>query len=126
MQTGNVAGAFGALANAPAVIANGFLNGQGTITLDLPASLLTIPGATTQSLTAAIPIGGILTPLQPVVATAVAKPVVGPPVTQTVTLGGTQFGGLIPGLQGASADLATAITPLTSRANRIAAQGRIR
>ena len=113
MQTGNVAGAFGALANAPAVIANGFLNGQGTITLDLPASLLTIPGATTQSLTAAIPIGGILTPLQPVVATAVAKPVVGPPVTQTVTLGGTQFGGLIPGLRGALADLATAITPLT-------------
>lgn len=52
VQTGNVAGAFGALANAPAVIANGFLNGQGTITLDLPPSLLTIPGATTQSLTA--------------------------------------------------------------------------
>ncbi len=48
VQTGNVAGAFGALANAPAV-----------------------------------------------------------------TLGGTQFGGLIPGLQGASADLPTAITPLT-------------
>ncbi|MEY8018453.1 hypothetical protein [Mycobacterium servetii] len=47
------------------------------------------------------------------VATAVATPVVGPPVTQTVTLGGSQFGGLIPGLRGALADLATAITPLT-------------
>lgn len=111
VQTGNVAGALGALGDAPAVIANGFLNGQATITLDLPPSLLTIPGATTQSLTASIPVAGILTPLQPAVATAVAKPVVGPAVTQTVTLGGTQFGGLIPGLQGASADLAAAITP---------------
>ncbi|AXN44396.1 PE family protein [Mycobacterium marinum] len=108
VQAGDVAGAFGAIVDAPAVIANGFLNGEGTITLDLPTYLSPISG--TESLTSAIPIGGILTPLQPVDSTIVFRVLPHtPPVTQHITLGGTEFGGLIPGLQSASAQLADAI-----------------
>ncbi|CAM4065545.1 PE family protein [Mycobacterium basiliense] len=109
VQTGDIGGAVGALIDAPAVIANGFLNGEATITLDLPTDLFTFPGFTTESLTSDIPVGGILTPLQPVQATAVLKPIVGPPIQQTVQLGGTQFGGIIPGLLNGSAQLANAI-----------------
>lgn len=110
LQAGDAAGAFGALIDAPAVITNGFLNGEATITLDLPTSLSPIAG--TQSLSAAIPVGGILAPPKPVVATATVRIFPLPPVTQQIPLGGTQFGGLIPGLMGASAELAKVITPL--------------
>ncbi|OBJ60605.1 PE family protein [Mycobacterium sp. 1423905.2] len=109
LQAGNAAGAFGALIDAPAAIANGFLNGQGAITLELPASLSPVTG--TQSLTAAIPIGGLLAPARPGVATAVVH-LIGPPITQQIPLGGTQFGGLFPGLLNASGQLAAVINPV--------------
>ncbi|WP_242657767.1 PE family protein [Mycobacterium kubicae] len=109
LQAGDAAGAFGALVDAPAVIANGFLNGQGALTLALPTSLSPVAG--TQSLTAAIPIGGILAPAKPVVATAVVH-LIGPPITQEIPLGGTQFGGLLPSLLSASGQLATVIKPV--------------
>ncbi|MEE6180030.1 PE family protein [Mycobacterium sp. 050134] len=103
LQTGNALGAAAALIDAPAVVANGFLNGQQSLTLELPTSLSPIPF--TSSLTATIPLGGLLVPLQPVNATAV---VLGNPTT--IPLAGTEFGGLIPGLYSGSMQLADAIT----------------
>ncbi|WP_211695600.1 PE domain-containing protein [Mycobacterium spongiae] len=105
VQTGDALGALGAIIDAPAVIADGFLNGEATLNLELPTSLSPLPG--TRSLTSTIHVGGILVPLQPVEATTTF--LVGPPTT--TTLGGTQFGGLIPGLLDARTQLANAITP---------------
>jgi hypothetical protein len=104
IQTGDPIGAVGALIDAPAVVANGFLNGQQTLTLDLPTSLSPLPF--TSSLTAAIPLGGLLVPLQQVTATAVS---LGVPIN--VPLSGTEFGGLLPALHDASEQLAAVITP---------------
>ncbi|MGZ4582869.1 MAG: PE family protein [Mycobacterium sp.] len=106
VQTGDGLGAAAALIDAPAVIANGFLNGQETLTLTLPTSLSPLPF--TSSLTATIPLGGLLVPLQPVTGSAVVLGVPFPPQT----LPGTEFGGFLPGLYSASEQLATAITPV--------------
>lgn len=101
MATGNSAAAFTALVDAPAVIANGFLNGQTVVGIDLPVSL-DVLGHQVVSLpvTVGIPFGGILTPPAPIEAT------VGPinvlnlfnlgPVT--IPLSGTMIGGIVPGL----------------------------
>jgi hypothetical protein len=84
VQTGDGLGAAAALIDAPAVIANGFLNGQAA--LPLPASLSGIETIT------AIPLGGILTPLQ---FASLSIPALGP---GSLTLSGTTFGGILPGL----------------------------
>jgi hypothetical protein len=86
-QTGDGLGALAALIDAPAVIANGFLNGQAA--LPLPA-LLGGPGGI-ETITA-IPVGGILTPLQ---FASLSIPALGP---GSLTLSGTTFGGILPGL----------------------------
>ncbi|OBK46627.1 PE family protein [Mycobacterium sp. 1081908.1] len=86
-QTGDALGAVAALIDAPAVIANGFLNGQAA--LPLPA-LLGGPGGI-ETITA-IPVGGILTPLQ---FASLSIPALGP---GSLTLSGTTFGGILPGL----------------------------
>ena len=101
LQTGNLQAAATALVGAPANIANGFLNGEATLPLTLPLSATAgIP------VTLNIPVGGILSPLRPIVANAVA-PVIGP---ISITLGGTPAGGLIPALLNyAPAQLANAI-----------------
>ena len=87
VQTGDGLGALAALIDAPAVIANGFLNGQAA--LPLPA-LLGGPGGI-ETITA-IPVGGILTPLQ---FASLSIPALGP---GSLTLSGTTFGGILPGL----------------------------
>jgi hypothetical protein len=87
VQTGDGLGAVAALIDAPAVIANGFLNGQAA--LPLP-SLLGGPGGI-ETITA-IPVGGILTPLQ---FASLSIPALGP---GSLTLSGTTFGGILPGL----------------------------
>ncbi|OBA71852.1 hypothetical protein A5641_09785 [Mycobacterium sp. 1554424.7] len=87
VQTGDALGAVAALIDAPAVIANGFLNGQAA--LPLPA-LLGGPGGI-ETITA-IPVGGILTPLQ---FASLSIPALGP---GSLTLSGTTFGGILPGL----------------------------
>jgi hypothetical protein len=84
VQTGDGLGALAALIDAPAVAANGFLNGHAT--LGLPASLEGILTIT------AIPLGGILTPPE---FAALNIPLIGPDFTQ---LSGTSFGGIIPAL----------------------------
>ncbi|WP_139837165.1 PE family protein [Mycobacterium szulgai] len=96
-QSADVVGAAVAVITAPAVVANGFLNGQVSFGVPLPSvSLLGVPLAV--PVTAGIPLGGILTPLS--VVTAYVGPVTSPAVIpQTaVPLGGTPTGGIIPGL----------------------------
>jgi PE family len=97
LQVGNATGAVAALFDAPAVLANGFLNGS---------TLLPLPDATLLGLdsTLEIPLGGILTPLSipPVIAH------VGGDIPLTFPLG-TGFGGIIPGLLSIEGQLAQSI-----------------
>jgi PE family protein len=79
--TGDPLAAFTAFVNAPANIANAFLNGQQTLSVPLP-----VPG-----LTANIPFSGLLVPAQPFTTTA---SLFGNPVTIT----GPPVGGIIPAL----------------------------
>jgi hypothetical protein len=101
VQTGNASAAAAALLDAPAVVANGFLNGQTLISLPPLTVNITAGGVPllTITSTAELPLGGLLTPLSPVV-----DSVLGP-------LQGTQIGGLIPGLLSFGPELAAAITP---------------
>jgi PE family len=69
VQTGNPLAAAIALVDAPANVANAFLNGESTLPVPLP-----LPGL---SLTAEVPFGGLLVPLQPLTAT---ETVVGNPL----------------------------------------------
>jgi hypothetical protein len=87
VQTGNSLAAATAFVDAPANIANAFLNGEQTLPMRLP-----LPG---QPLTADVPFGGLLVPLQPFTTTA-ALP--GNPLLQTVTITGPPVGGLVPAL----------------------------
>jgi hypothetical protein len=83
VQTGDGLGAAAALINAPAALANGFLNGQATLPLTVSLGGL-------ESITL-VPLGGLLTPLQ---VASLNVPLLG----ATVQLSGTTFGGLLPGL----------------------------
>jgi PE family len=106
VQTGNASAAAAALLDAPAFVANGFLNGSTSITLP-PAVLL---GWGIQS-TVQIPLGGILTPLSlPLVSAEFAGLGGGAPVWFPAGSGSTEFGGLIPGLLSFGPELAQAIT----------------
>ncbi len=100
VQTGNASAAAAAILDAPAVVANGFLNGQTLISLP-PLTVNIGPDILTLTSTAELPLGGLLTPLSPVI-----DSVLGP-------LQGTQIGGFIPGLLSFGPELAAAITPLT-------------
>ena len=83
VQTGDGLGVAAALINAPAAVANGFLNGQATLPLTVSLGGL-------ESITL-VPLGGLLTPLQ---FASLNVPLLG----ATVQLSGTTFGGLLPGL----------------------------
>lgn len=87
MQTGNPVAAAVALIDAPANIANGFLNGEQTLSLSLP-----LPGL---AVTANVPLTGLLVPLQPITGTATVP---GLPLLNTVTVTGPPVGGLLPAL----------------------------
>ncbi|ORV82716.1 hypothetical protein AWC11_02250 [Mycobacterium interjectum] len=89
VQTGDGLGALAALIDAPAVAANGFLNGQASV--GLPA-LLGGPGPEGILTITAIPLGGILTPPQ---TASLFIPLLGPGSLQ---LSGTGFGGILPAL----------------------------
>ncbi|GAQ41102.1 PE-PGRS family protein [Mycobacterium pseudoshottsii JCM 15466] len=82
-QSGNVLAATAAVLDAPAVVANGLLNGQSTFPLTIDA--LGIP--TTLNL----PMDGILVPAGPYTATI-------PDLGVTATVNGTPLGGVAPGL----------------------------
>jgi PE family len=102
VQTGNASAAAAALLDAPAFVANGFLNGSTLITLP-PAGIFDMQVMSTIQ----IPLGGILTPLSyPPVFTSFF----GPPNPFPIGPGSTEFGGLIPGLLSFGPELAQAIT----------------
>lgn len=82
VQTGNGLGAAAALIDAPAVVANGFLNGQATFPLTLD-----VGGLTT---TINLPLDGILVPAAPYTADILGLP--------PVPVFGTPIGGIVPGL----------------------------
>ena len=89
VQTGNAAGAIGALIDAPAVVTNGLLNGHMYLPLNFDIS-----GYPT---TIDLPLDGLLVPPSPYPARISVT--VGPLVINvTSQVGGTPFGGLIPAL----------------------------
>lgn len=85
-QTGDFLGAAAAVLNSPAVVADGFLNGQVTVPLNLTA--LGFPT------TLDLPLSGILA--NPTAYSAVADSGFGFPINGVVT--GTPLGGIVPGL----------------------------
>jgi hypothetical protein len=97
VETGNWSGAAAALLDAPAVVTNGFLNGE--MTLPLTFDVGGIP------LTLNVPLNGILVPQTPYTASVD----LGSLGTLTVPVGGTPLSGLVTGLYNASEQLATEI-----------------
>jgi hypothetical protein len=93
VQTGNMAGAAAVVLDAPAVLANGVLNGQTMLTL--PPLTVNLGGVWPFPSTASIPLGGLLTPLSPMIDNQLG------PLT-----GSTYIGGLIPELESFGAELA--------------------
>lgn len=85
--TGDPVGAATALLGAPAHIVDGFLNGHQTL-----STQLLLPGLT---VTATVPLNGLLGPLEPLTATATLP---GLPLLNTLTVTGSHFGGLVPTL----------------------------
>ncbi|OBK21459.1 hypothetical protein A5634_10085 [Mycobacterium asiaticum] len=89
VQTGDVAGAVAAAIDAPAVVANGFLNGQAVLPLN---AAVTFPWGASLNSTTELPLGGILAPLQAAQLITDINPGVPVPLT------GAEFGGIVPGL----------------------------
>jgi hypothetical protein len=107
VQAGQASAAIAAVLTAPADMANGFLNGSTLITL--PDVNAVVSGVIPATATTQIPIGGLLTPLS--LPTQGANiPLLGLDTVGQVP-GSTEVGGLIPGLQSISAQLAADITP---------------
>ena len=89
LQAGNLLGAIDGIVDAPAVIANGFLNGQTMLTLpSLTLDLFGFPLTTA----AQVPFSGILAPLSPLTIDFEGIPL--------QLLDGTHIGGIIPALTG--------------------------
>ncbi|MEE6180050.1 PE family protein, partial [Mycobacterium sp. 050134] len=101
LQTGDLTGALTAFLDAPANVANAFLNGTTDLTLP-PASLFGLTSVLQ------IPLGGILTPTE--LPTLFLGNTGGPLTPVRFTGGGTGIGGIIPGLIGLGPQLAAAIT----------------
>jgi hypothetical protein len=110
LLAGNGVGALGALVNAPAVVANGFLNGETIVDTTVPvATGLPAPFPTSISIVLHLPFDGILVPPHPVTATINVPGFFSIPVT----IFGTPFMGLVPLLVNfVPQQLAAAITPV--------------
>ncbi|GAB3022164.1 PE family protein [Mycobacterium bourgelatii] len=95
VQTGDFIGAAAALFTAPAVVANGFLNGQVMLGMSLPPLSLPLGQA---PMALAIPLGGLLTPMS--TTSVIIGPADGLLVEPqlTIPLGGTGIGGILPAL----------------------------
>ncbi len=102
VQAGNASAAFAALVDAPAYIANGFLNGQATFPYALNLSSITGPavgGLLNVTVVGNFPLDGILHPpgYYPVTATVTALGgTVLAPVEINLGVGSTPFSGLLP------------------------------
>ncbi|ETW24604.1 hypothetical protein MGAST_07525 [Mycobacterium gastri 'Wayne'] len=92
LSTGNPLGAAGALFFAPVNAVNSFLFGHDTITQSMAAPA----GLGYSDVAFSVPVGGLLSPLQPF--TLTLTPTSGTPTS--IVLGGTRVGGLVPGLFG--------------------------
>jgi hypothetical protein len=111
LQAGNALGALNAIGDTPAYVLNGFLNGQVMVDLQLPVTVTTLGLTFTLPATAHVPFDGILTPPQPLTVT-VPLNAFGIDIPINATLGGTEFGGLLPTLLNTVPDqLALAISP---------------
>ena len=89
LESGNFAGAASALVDAPAVITDGFLNGQMTLPIHVDAGGYPV--------TINLPLDGLLVPVTPY--TASVTVMIGTiPFTTTATVGGTPLSGLVPAL----------------------------
>jgi hypothetical protein len=112
LQAGNASAAAAAILDAPAFMANGFLNGTTVVTLPstdltvIVGGVLPVPTVSTVQ----IPLGGLLTPLSFPTATATTALLGTTPVD---IVGGTPVGGLIPAMLSVDSQLAQAITPIT-------------
>ncbi|MCV7100992.1 PE family protein [Mycobacterium palustre] len=118
LLAGNGLGAVNALIDAPAVVANGFLNSDTLVDFTVPVPInLTLPPpfppigfATTVPITLHLPFDGILVPPHPVTATIDLSGLGFPPTL--VTIFGTPFMGLAPlFVNYIPEQLAAAITP---------------
>lgn len=89
LEAGNFTGAADALVNAPAVIANGFLNGQMTQPVSFDAGGYPV--------TINYPLDGLLVPVTPYTA-SVTVMIGSIPITTSATVGGTPLSGLVPAL----------------------------
>ncbi|OBG20901.1 PE family protein [Mycobacterium sp. 852002-51057_SCH5723018] len=92
VQTGNPVAAAEALLETPANAASSFFFGQQTVTESYP-----VPSGTQYtSADISVPLGGLLTPLQPVTLTLHSSN----GTVTSIPLDGTEFGGLIPAAEG--------------------------
>jgi hypothetical protein len=109
LLAGNGVGAVGALVNAPAVVANGFLNGETLVDVTVPVSTgLPAPLPTSILIVLHLPFDGILVPPHPLTGTVVVPGVFSTPAT----IFGTPFMGLVPLLVNyLPQQLAASITP---------------
>ncbi len=89
LESGDFAGAFDALVDAPAVIANGLLNGQTIAPISFNAGGYPV--------TIDLPLDGLLVPVTPYQA-SVTVMIGNIPLTATATVGGTPISGLVPAL----------------------------
>ncbi|VAZ75391.1 putative PE family protein PE23 [Mycobacterium persicum] len=92
ISSGNPLAAAGTLFFAPVNAVNSFLFGHDTITQSMAAPA----GLGYSDVAFSVPVGGLLSPLQPF--TLTLTPTSGTPTS--IALGGTQVGGLVPGLLG--------------------------
>jgi hypothetical protein len=106
VQTGNASAAVAAVLTAPADMANGFLNGSTLLTL--PDVHVTASGEMVIAGTQ-VAVGGLLSPVSPPTQSS-NIPGLGLDLVGQVP-GASETGGLIPGLQSISAQLAAGITP---------------
>jgi len=114
LLAGNGVGAVGALVNAPAVVANGFLNGEMLVDVSVPVPI-NLPNplpSFTVPIILHLAFDGILVPPHPVTATIDLSALV-PDLTVPVTIFGTPFMGLVPLLVNyLPQQLAASITPV--------------
>lgn len=103
LQAGNPAGAIAALIDAPAVIANGFLNGQATFPYALSLSNITgsaVGDIANVSAVGNLPLDGLLVPPGYYSATVTISTLLNGigagPVVLDIGVGGTPFSGLLP------------------------------
>lgn len=122
LLAGDPVGAFGALVDAPAVVANGFLNGETIVDMTIPVPVhyqVALPPPLPQpppidftaQIVVHLPFDGILVPPHPLTGTvALTSPVTTQPTP--VTVFGTPFMGLVPlFLNYIPQQIAAAITP---------------